>query len=105
MFRRVALSGSAELFRITSQEAAAADRGQGGPEEIGSPPDGALHEDARYPVETYYRYSLTEPQVQTLIDALQKIKYPHNVKSNTRLSMEEFERLEALRQVLLDGLR
>jgi len=35
----------------------------------------------------------------------QKIKYPHTLKNTAKLSMEEFERLEALRQALLDGLR
>jgi hypothetical protein len=54
---------------------------------------------------TYFEYRLTEPQVQALIDAVQKIKYPHNLKNTSKLSMEEFERMEALRQVLLDGLR
>jgi len=54
---------------------------------------------------SYYEYRLTEAQVQSLIDAVQKIKYPHNLKNTTKLSMEEFERLEALRQLLIDGLR
>ena len=53
----------------------------------------------------YYQYTLTEAQVQALIDAVQKLKYPHTLKTATKLSMEEFERLEALRQVLLDGLK
>jgi hypothetical protein len=48
---------------------------------------------------------LTETQVQALVDAVQKLKYPHTLKTATKLSMEEFERLEALRQVLLDGLK
>ena len=42
--------------------------------------------------------------MQVLADALQRIKYPHTMRSS-RPSMEEFESLEALRQVLLDGLR
>ena len=106
MFRRVALTGSAELFRNTSQEALPSDRSEAAPEESGLTLDGGLHElSLGQPVEIYYQYSLTEAQVQTLVDALQKIKYPHNLKTTTRLSMEDFERLEALRQVLLDGLR
>jgi hypothetical protein len=52
-----------------------------------------------------YGYNLSEDQVRELIDAVQKIKYPHTLKNTAKLSMEEFERLEALRQVLLDGLR
>jgi hypothetical protein len=54
---------------------------------------------------TYFGYHLTEEQVRTLAEALQKLKYPHTLRSLTRPSMEEFERLEALRQQLLDGLR
>ena len=54
---------------------------------------------------SYYEYRLTEAQARALIDAVQKIKYPHNLKNTAKLNMEEFERLEALRQLLLDGLR
>ena len=97
MFRRVALTGSAELFRNTTEGPAPA------------PPDPHLEQAPEPgqlpPVETYYQYSLTEAQVQTLVEALQKIKYPHNLKSASRLNMEDFERLEALRQILLAGLR
>ena len=102
MFRRVALTGSGELFRNTSQPAPLPTASEP------AVPLGLPREDSheqRYPVETYYQYSLTEAQVQTLIDALQKIKYPHNLKSTSRPSMEDFERLEGLRQILLDGLR
>lgn len=100
MFKRVSLTGSAELFRDTSQ--APEFLAETDPERAPAP----IHElpvvEARTPT---FAYNLTEAEVRELIDAVQKIKYPHTVKSAAKLSMEEFERLEALRQVLLDGLR
>ncbi len=98
MFKRVSLAGSAELFKETTRPADLLPE----PETMPAP----IHP---LPLSTegtvYYQYSLTEAQVQALIDAVQKLKYPHTLKSMTKLSMEEFERLEALRQVLLDGLK
>ncbi len=100
MFKRVSLTGSAELFRDTSR--APEILAETDPEPTQAP----IHElpvvQERTPT---FAYSLTEAEVRELIDAVQKIKYPHTVKSSAKLSMEEFERLEALRQVLLDGLR
>jgi hypothetical protein len=104
VFKRVSLTGSAELSRET--------RG------ITDPileDDAPRHEAPPEPVRLHrlppraleaprYAYSLTEVQVETLVGALQKIKYPHTMRSS-RPSMEEFESLEALRQILLDGLR
>ena len=105
MFKRVSLTGSAELFRETKgiTDPILEDESQPQPE---PPPEPVrLH---RLPPRALgtprYTYSLTETQVQTLADAVQKIKYPHTMRS-ARPSMEEFESLEALRQVLLDGLR
>ncbi len=104
MFKRVSLSGSAELFRETSST----------PEILAetdpAPGAAAIHHlpiPRELPREsvTYYEYQLTEPQVRALIDAVQKLKYPHTLKNTAKLSMEEFERMEALRQILLDGLR
>lgn len=116
MFKRVSLSGSAELFRET----------QSAPEILAEtepemPAPAAIHHlplpretrEARDAMElpgerngaAYYEYQLTEAQVRALIDAVQKLKYPHTVKSAAKLSMEEFERMEALRQILLEGLR
>jgi hypothetical protein len=104
VFKRVSLNGSAELFRETGSA----------PEILAETepeaPEAAIHhlpirrEIARETL-TYFEYQLTEPQVRALVDAVQKLKYPHTVKSTAKLSMEEFERLEALRQSLLDGLR
>src|SRR2546429_3184679 len=47
-----------------------------------------------FPYTTLFRSRLTQVQVQSLIDAVQKIKYPHNLKNTAKLSMEEFERSE-----------
>ena len=115
MFKRVSLSGSAELFRET----------QSAPEYLAEtepePQPAAIHhlplprerrESLREPASAephnglaFYEYRLTEPQVRALVEAVQKLKYPHTLKSAAKLSMEEFETLEALRQLLLDGLR
>ena len=101
MFKRAALGGSSEFFRETSTPEVLAET---------DPVQAPIH---HLPLPrqvngeriSYYEYRLTEAQVQSLIDAVQKVKYPHNLKNTAKLSMEEFERLEALRQVLLDGLR
>jgi hypothetical protein len=112
VFKRAHLSGSADFFRETSSA----------PEYLAEtdpePLPAAIHQlpirpeierVMRQPLHeetlSYFEYQLTEPQIRSLIDAVQKLKYPHTVKSSAKLSMEEFERLEALRQLLLDGLR
>jgi len=103
VFKRAALGGSAEFFRETSTPEVLAETD---PEPVQAPihhlPLPRQVSSERIP---YYEYRLTESQVQSLIEAVQKVKYPHNLKNTAKLSMEEFERLEALRQVLLDGLR
>jgi hypothetical protein len=118
VFKRVSLSGSAELFRET--QSAPEILAETEPEPM---PPAAIHHlplprDGRDPRDAlprelpgerngvaYYEYQLTEAQVRALIDAVQKLKYPHTVKSAAKLSMEEFESMEALRQILLEGLR
>jgi hypothetical protein len=105
MFRRISLTGSAELFRETAPPIEVSEAVTV-PHSAAS--DGGLVEAAETRLAeaiTYFGYHLTEEQVRTLADALQKLKYPHTLRSLTRPSMEEFERLEALRQQLLDGLR
>ena len=104
MFKRVSLEGSAELFRETSSRPEVL--AETDPEPVQAPIHHLpLQRQVYGETVSYYEYRLTEEQVQALIDAVQKIKYPHNLKNATKLGMEEFERLEALRQVLLDGLR
>jgi hypothetical protein len=112
VFKRVSLSGSADFFEDTSSapEILAETEPEPLPAAIHHLPlRPEIQRATRPPVErdpvTYFEYQLTEPQVRALIDAVQKLKYPHTVKSTAKLSMEEFERLEALRQLLLDGLR
>ena len=102
MFKRVSLSGSAELFRETGH--APEILAETDPDPVAAP----IHQLPIHPHREsppLYDYRLTEDQVRALIDAVQKIKYPHTLKNLAKLSMEEFERMEALRQVLLDGLR
>jgi hypothetical protein len=98
VFRRISLTGSAELFKDTSH--APEYLAETDPEPLVLRPVPVISE----PV-SFFTYKLTESQVNALIDAVQKIKYPHILKNTAKLSMEEFERMEALRQVLLDGLR
>jgi biotin synthase-like enzyme len=101
VFKRVSLTGSAELFRETARA----------PEILAEtepePASAAIHHLPihRQEIISTYEYQLTESQVRALIDAVQKIKYPHTLKNTAKLGMEEFEQLEALRQLLLEGLR
>jgi hypothetical protein len=105
VFKRVSLTGSAELFRESKgiTDPILEDEPELSPD---APPEPVrLHQlPPRALGIPHFSYGLSETQVQTLVDALQKVKYPHTLKT-VRPSMEEFERLEALRQVLLDGLR
>lgn len=104
MFKRVSLEGSAELFRETSSTPDVL--AETDPEPTQAPIHHLpLQRQLHGETGSYYEYRLTEAQVQALIDAVQKVKYPHNLKNTTKLGMEEFEQLEALRQLLLDGLR
>ena len=112
MFKRAHLSGSADFFRETTSapEFLAETDPEPLPASIHQLPvrpeiERVMRPQLRQETTTYFEYQLTEPQVRALIDAVQKLKYPHTVKSSAKLSMEEFERLEALRQLLLDGLR
>jgi hypothetical protein len=97
VFKRISLAGSAELFKETARP----------PDSEPEPqrPPGIHPLSTRPDTVVYYNYGLTETQVRTLVDALQKLKYPHTLKNATRTNMEEFERLEGIRQLLLDGLR
>jgi hypothetical protein len=118
MFKRASLSGSADFFQDTASAPELLAETE--PESL---PAAIHHLPLRPEIEhvirqavqretpnhretvTVFEYQLTEAQVRALIDAVQKLKYPHTVKAGAKLSMEEFERLEALRQLLLDGLR
>jgi hypothetical protein len=112
VFKRASLSGSADFFQETSNapELLAETERETVPAAIHQFPirpeiQRVIRQAIQHEPVTYFEYQLTEPQVRALIDAVQKLKYPHSVKAGAKLSMEEFEGLEALRQVLLDGLR
>jgi len=109
VFKRASLTGSAELFRETGSAPELLAETEPEPAPIKHLPLPLEMRAAPHRPEVNgvgdYEYRLTEPQVRSLVDAVQKLKYPHTVKTAAKLSMEEFERLEALRQLLLDGLR
>ena len=112
MFKRVSLTGSADFFRETSSapEILAETDPEPLPAAIHQLPirpeiHRSIRPEIRRETVTDFEYRLSEPQVRALIDAVQKVKYPHILKNTAKLGMEEFERLEALRQLLLDGLR
>lgn len=115
-FNRISLAGSDELFRPTKVE----------PEEAAGPVGSQPQDDApaerlsgravqpprtslpaRAPLSkerAYVRVQLNEDQVQVLIDAVQRMKYPHMAAAAHQPSMDEFEALEALRGVLQDSI-
>ncbi|MFY9613812.1 MAG: hypothetical protein WAT58_00285 [Candidatus Dormiibacterota bacterium] len=108
-FNRISLQGSEELFRPTAV-----------PDDDAEPLLPADHYTAhtgrtiqpprapqRAPLSSerrYIRLQLTEGQVQELVEAVQRMKYPHMAAAAQQPSMEEFEALETLRNVLLDNL-
>ncbi|MEA2646837.1 MAG: hypothetical protein QOE92_1920 [Chloroflexota bacterium] len=117
-FNRISLAGSDELFRPTkvepeeaagviapqpqADEPAPAERLSG---RAVQPPRTSLP--ARAPLSkdrAYVRVQLSEDQLQVLIDAVQRMKYPHMAAAAHQPSMDEFEALEALRSILQDSL-
>jgi hypothetical protein len=112
VFKRAALSGSADFFQETSNapEILAETEPEPLPAAIHPfPVRPVIQQQSRPEIQRetvlYFEYQFTEPQVRALIDAVQKLKYPHTLKNAAKLSMEEFESMEALRQLLLEGLR
>lgn len=93
-FRRAQLRGSEELFRSTEmREANAVERGGNDPPPAAAPParpEGRL-------------VRLTDDDIALLVDALQRLKFPTSSRPVTKPSVAEFERLEELRQKLLDA--
>ncbi len=94
-FRRAQLRGSDELFRSSDGE-----------DERLSP---GLPEDQRAvtavpaaPPPEMRSIRLSEDEIHALAEAVQHLKFPQ--KSSTRPSVDDFERLEGLRQKLLDAL-
>ncbi len=96
-FRRAQLHGSDELFRPSESsdgdQPAAAQEDEQRPAVTAVP--SAPPPDAR-------SVRLSEDELNILAEAVQHLKFPQ--KSSTRPSVDDFERLEALRQKLLDAL-
>jgi hypothetical protein len=90
-FRRAQLRGSDELFRETDGEMA---------DDIKAPPD--VTAVPAIPPPDMRTVRLSEDDIHVLSEAVQHLKFPQ--KSSTRPSVDDFERLEALRQKLLDAI-
>ncbi|MBV9100655.1 MAG: hypothetical protein JOZ46_03245 [Candidatus Dormibacteraeota bacterium] len=96
-FRRAQLRGSDELFRPT--ESGEQDNGV-----TEAPPEDhpAVTAVPAMPPPDARSVRLSEDEIRVLADALQHVKFPQ--KSSNRPSVDDFEKLEALRQKLLNEL-
>jgi hypothetical protein len=121
-FNRISLLGSEELFRPTKPEPEPmppADEVAGRvnpplpePEPVPAPavqPQPSVPALAPAPAplareRALYRIQVSEQQVRMLVDGVQRMKYPHQVKTDQKPSIEEFEALEELRNTLLDAI-
>jgi hypothetical protein len=93
-FRRAQLRGSEELFRSTEASGSGtADRGGHDLPPAAVPP---VRPEGRL-------VRLTDDDIALLVDALQRLKFPTSSRPVTKPSVAEFERLEELRQKLLDA--
>lgn len=105
-FNRISLAGSDELFRPTkveeddAVEPSPADRFSGRAVQPPRAPAPAPLAKEKH----YVRLQLTEDQVQVLVAAVQRMKYPHMAAAAHQPSVEEFEALEGLKDVLLDAV-
>ena len=96
-FRRAQLRGSDELFRPTEE---ATDTDQLAP---GLPSDHpSVTAVPSAPAPDVRSVRLTEDQIRTLAEALQHLKFPQ--KAAVRPSIGDYEKLEELRQKLLDAI-
>ena len=95
-FRRAQLRGSDELFRATDGK----DDDRLSPAIPDDHPGVTAVPAAPSPHQRSVR--LSEDEIHVLADAVQHMKFPQ--KSTTRPSVDDFERLEGLRQKLLDAL-
>ena len=114
-FNRISLVGSEELFRPTRVEAeeqttpvepAPADRlaGHEGQNPAPSPSYPALDPTPLARERAVYRLQLAESQIKVLLESVQRMKYPAQVHASAKPSIEEFEALEQLRNILFDAL-
>jgi hypothetical protein len=105
-FRRAQLRGSEELFQptrtengeppATRQEPASPPAGARSRSSVSAPPVSGAIPDGRL-------VRLTDEEVQTLAEGVQRLKFPGH-KQTSKPPVEEFERLEELRQKLLSVL-
>jgi hypothetical protein len=94
-FRRAQLRGSDELFRPTEPEQLE--------QPLGARDDRpAVTAVPAEPPPDLRSVRLTEREIQTLAEAVQHLKFPQ--RASNRPSVDDFERLDALRQKLLDAL-
>ncbi len=96
-FRRAQLRGSDELFRPTEGEETGK---QNSTPVLDEPP--AVTAVPSIPPHDVRSLRLSEDEIAVLADALQHMKFPQ--KSSNRPSVDDFEKLETLRQKLLDAL-
>lgn len=91
-FRRAQLRGSDELFRSTDDT------------RDPSPPATAERLPSPAPARPAGRLvRLTDDDIALLVDAIQRLKFPSSARTPTKPSVAEFERLEELRQKLLQA--
>ena len=96
-FRRAQLRGSDELFRPTEQPADEEAIAPGLP--IDHPAVTAV---PAAPAHDVRSVRLTEDQIRTLAEAIQHLKFPQKLPA--RPSIGDYEKLEELRQKLLDAI-
>ena len=95
-FRRAQLRGSDELFRPTEEPDTHADLAPGVPDRS------TVSAVPAAPAPDMRSVRLSEEQIQLIADALQHLKFPQ--KAPARPSIGDFEKLEELRQKLLDAI-
>ena len=95
-FRRAQLRGSDELFRPTEDRSDHTDAAPDIPEHS------AVSAVPAAPAPDMRSVRLSEEQIQLIADALQHLKFPQ--KAPARPSIGDFEKLEELRQRLLDAI-
>ena len=95
-FRRAQLRGSDELFRPTEERHDQDDAAPAAPERP------AVSAVPAAPAPDMRSVRLSEEQIQLIADALQHMKFPN--KAPARPSIGDFEKLEELRQRLLDAI-
>lgn len=95
-FRRAQLRGSDELFRPTEEHN---DQAEAAPQVEQRPAVSAV---PAAPTPDMRSVRLSEEQIQLIAEALQHMKFPN--KAPARPSIGDFEKLEELRQKLLDAI-